>query len=68
MAEKCIRHWITTMFGGAGYFAVHVGMFKDDEIGEYQDVIQTGIGRYKTSERAIEEAKEWAKAENLPLE
>ncbi len=65
MSETCIKQWIGVTCGGAGFFAAHFGIFKDDEIGEYQDCIQTGIGRYKDGRMAAIEGKEWAKAEGL---
>ncbi len=67
MSEKCIDQWITVMWGGAGYFAAHMGMFEDDELGKYPDVIQTGFGRFKSSEEAVAEAQYWAEADELPL-
>lgn len=67
MSEKCIKQWIGITSGMSGYFAAHFGLFKDNDIGEYQDCIQTGIGRYKSSIEAIIEGKEWARAEGLPF-
>ena len=65
MAEECLKKWITVTYGGAGFFAVLVGLFRDDEMREYQDCILTGIGRYRSSVAASVEAIHWAEAESL---
>ena len=56
--------YITTTSGMSGYFAILVGKF-EDEPEPYYDIISTGIGRYKTKDEAIEEAKQWAEADEL---
>ncbi len=48
----------------SGYFAVYVAEYEDMNWGV--DVVQTGIGRYKTFDEAEEEAKEWALSEGIP--
>lgn len=50
----------------SGYFAIHLADYED--MGWYPDVVATGLGRYKTKEEAIVEAREWAEADGLPLE
>lgn len=49
------------MLLGSGYAAVMINYYDDS----YEDIQQTGIGRYKTSEEAEKEAKEWAEAEDI---
>ena len=66
--EICKKSWITIMFGGAGYFAAHVGIFINADVGEYQDVIQTGIGRYQSRLAATVEARHWAELEGIMLD
>jgi hypothetical protein len=66
--EKSRNHKITTTQGMSGFFAVHVAEFLDDTGVWYQDIVSTGIGRYKSSEKAEDEGKQWAKDENLPFE
>lgn len=55
--------FITVKLLGSGYAAV---MFAEYEDMEWNlDVVQTGIGRYKTREEAEVEAKAWAFAEGI---
>ena len=49
--------------GMRGFFAVLMTPNVDDG---YCEPWQTGIGSYKTSEKAVPEAKEWARTEELP--
>lgn len=64
--DVCKESWITIICMGSGFGAAHVGIFIEDELGgEYPDIIQTGIGRFKTSEEAKPEAEWWAKAEEI---
>jgi hypothetical protein len=65
-SAKSRNHYITTTFGISGYFAVMRAEY-EDEPGEWmEDNVTTGIGRYRTKERAIIEAKQWAKEEGIP--
>lgn len=63
---KSINHRISLAHGMSGWFAVHYADYSD--MNWCPDVVQTGIGRYETRQEAIEEAINWSKAENLPLE
>jgi hypothetical protein len=51
---------------GSGYAALHMVDVTDNH-GTYQDVQQTGIGRYATREEAIVEAKSWSASDEIPL-
>lgn len=53
--------YIKTMLTGAGYAAVMIVRDPDG----FEDIQQTGIGRFKTEKPAIVEAKIWAQAEGL---
>lgn len=55
--------YITTTFGMSGYFAVMY--WWNPESGGFWEPYNTGFGRYKTKEKAVEEAKQWAEAEDL---
>lgn len=57
-----MKNYITTTRGMSGYFAV---MFWWDPEPGFWEPYQVGIGCYETRKGAIEEAKQWAKAENL---
>lgn len=56
--------YITVGFGLAGWYAV-LRMWYEDIQG--YDNWGTGIGHYPTREQAIEEAEEWAMAENIKV-
>jgi hypothetical protein len=45
--------------GMSGHFAV---MYDDD------GPINTGVGRYKTRKEAVQEARDWSRANEVPLE
>ena len=64
--ETVSNHRITVGLLGSGYAAIHL-VDVTDEHGTYTDVQQTGIGRYRTREEAIAEAKMWAEAEEFPF-
>jgi hypothetical protein len=53
--------YVTTTHGMRGYFAVLI----DDSPG-FPEPVNTGIGSYETPEGAKQEAKDWARAEELP--
>lgn len=67
MEEKVTNPRITVMLLGSGFAAVQL-VDVEDKHGKYTDVQQTGIGRYAKRDKAVIEAKQWAKAEELPLE
>ena len=46
-----------------GWQSKMIAYYPDDEM---WDVVQTGLGPYKTAEEAKQDAKEWAKAEGIP--
>lgn len=67
MSEKLSNYRITVQLLGSGFAAVMlVDVDDQDGLGKYTDVQDTGIGRYKTREEAVREAKSWAEAEELP--
>lgn len=57
--------YITVMFGGAGYYAVHTCTVIDDALGDYLDIVATGSYRGNDKLKAAEEAKSWAEATNM---
>jgi hypothetical protein len=59
MAESVIDGCMSVQLLGSGWAAVHMVLVKDDELGEYWDVQQTGIGRYATRDEAVKEAVNW---------
>lgn len=62
--KKGVRnHRISVTSGMRGYFAVMLADYEDMNWGT--DVVMSGIGSYKTREGATEEAKEWAKSEEV---
>lgn len=65
--EKTSNFRIDVQLLGSGYAAVLM-VDVTDKHGTYTDVQQTGIGRYKTHAEAVKEAKDWAAAEDYPLE
>lgn len=68
MAEFIKDNRITVQLLGSGYAAVHMVLVADDELGEYWDVQQTGIGRYATHAEAEREAISWSKSDEIPME
>jgi hypothetical protein len=54
--------YITTTHGMSGNFAVFMRWYADIQA---YDVLQSGIGRYKTIQEAQDEAKAWAEAEQV---
>lgn len=65
--EQVTAERITVQLLGSGYAAVHMVKVKDDH-GEYWDVQQTGIGRYKTRAEAEREARSWSKSDCIQLD
>ena len=60
-----MRSYITVTSGMAGYFAVQIWWNNEDPKMAFWEPYDTGLGRYREIEMAIEEAKEWAEAEGL---
>lgn len=58
-----MKEYLDVDFGGSGYYAVHL---REDEDG-FIDVWNTGIGRYKKRQQAVNEAISWSKADEIPL-
>lgn len=56
--------YITVSQLGSGWAAIHLRY--DAEIDDY-DVEQTGLGRYSRREDAVDEARDWAESEELPI-
>lgn len=61
MIMKPNNPYITTTQGMSGHFAVMIHTHEDD----FPEPWESGIGRYATEDEAIQEAKEWAEAEEL---
>jgi hypothetical protein len=57
---------IRVMLLGSGFSAVMLADYEDMDWNT--DIVQTGIGRYKTREMAEIEAKDWARSEQIPYE
>ncbi len=57
--------YITVTLGMSGYFAVMIWLNKENPEMPFEEPYQTGIGRYRTREKAEIEAKSWAAAEEL---
>lgn len=55
------KPYVSVTSGMSGYFAVLYWWNPEG----FTEPWQTGCGRYKEYARAVEEAKEWAKAEEL---
>jgi hypothetical protein len=62
--EECRNVRITTALLGSGYAAVKLADYADMDWNT--DVVQTGIGRFRTRKEAISEAMSWAREEDLP--
>jgi hypothetical protein len=56
------KDYITVTQGMSGYFAVHVWWNPDPG---FWEPYQTGVGRYRSIEEAMREAKSWAADEGL---
>lgn len=56
-----INSRITVIKLGSGWAAAHVADYEG-----VTDVVETGVGRYRTEEEAKDEAMDWAEAEGLP--
>jgi hypothetical protein len=67
MADKVIQERMTVQLLGSGYAAVHMVLVEDDNLGQYWDVQQTGIGRYRTRQEAEQEAIGWSISDEISL-
>lgn len=66
--EKVIDEHITVYLSITGWTAVHRVLIQDTETGdEYWDNQQTGIGKYKTREKAMVEARSWGKSDEIKV-
>lgn len=62
------ERWITVTEGGAGWFAVHMWINREDIPGQaFPEPWDSGYGRYATREEAEVEARAWAADEGLPF-
>jgi len=69
VSDKILDEYITASLLGSGHAAVHrVLVLEEGEKEAYWDIQQTGIGRYRTSDEAITEAKQWAESEGIRYE
>jgi hypothetical protein len=59
------NHRIVVSLLGSGFAALMLADYED--MNWNTDVVQTGIGRYKTREEAALEAKSWAEEEDVPF-
>lgn len=57
------KAYVTVTYGISGYFAVL--MWWNPELDGFWEPWNTGFGRYKFRDDAVEEAKYWADAEEL---
>lgn len=68
MKDKIIDEMITVELLGSGYAAVHRVLVRDPKLGDYWDIQQTGIGRYRDRLEAVNEAKDWAMSDEIRLD
>lgn len=61
MAED-LSPYVTTTYGGSGHFAILMKWYPE---GNMWDIWNTGLGRYKSPQEAIQEAKDWAEADGI---
>lgn len=67
MKEQILDQYITVYLSITGWTAVHRVLVKEDDEEPYWDNQQTGIGKYKTRKKALIEARDWAKCEEIRL-
>jgi len=65
MAEKVLDEYITAYLSITGWTAVHRVLIQEDNDIPYWDNQQTGIGKYKTKEEAMVEARLWGISEEI---
>lgn len=56
-----MKEYLDVDFGGSGYYVVHL---REDG---FMDVWNTGIGRYKKRQQAVNEAFMWSRSDEIPL-
>ena len=61
---KYTQPYIDVYHAIGGWQSKMVAFFPEDNM---WDVVQTGLGPYRTREEAIEDAKCWAEYENVPF-
>lgn len=67
MPEKILRQHIEVALLGCGWGAVHAVEVLPPDRPPYWDVQSTSVGRYKTREEAMIEARIWSEADGIPL-
>lgn len=64
---KILDSYITVYLSITGWTCVHRAKADWDGDGIYEDNLNTGIGKYKTREEALVEARSWAESEGIRL-
>lgn len=67
MSDKVIDTWLEVHFFGTRYGVIQMVLVKDDKLGEYVDVQQTGFGRYKTRGEAETEMRFWSESDRIRI-
>lgn len=62
MTTEDLSDYITVSLIGSGHAALHM-----THVDGYWDIQQTGIGRYKTYEEAVAEARDWSRSDEIRL-
>ena len=65
--EYTTDHQIEVALLGSGYAAIHTVLVHEPGMEPYRDVQQTGVGRYKTRDEAVTEARMWSQSDEIPL-
>lgn len=65
MSEKVTDTWLIASLLGSGYAAVQMVTVLTDDGRTYDDVQQTGFGRYKTREEAETEMRQWSHSDAI---
>lgn len=68
MTEEILDELITVRLLGSGFAALHMVLVKENDDIPYWDIQQTGIGRYETRDKAVIEARNWSKSEEIRLD
>ena len=66
--EKILDSYLTVYLSITGWTAVHRVLVKENDDEPYWDNQQTGIGKYKTREEAMIEARDWSESDGIRLE
>ena len=67
MSDKILDSYIGVTSGMSGWFAIECVLVDDPELGEYWDIQQTGVGRYKERRQAVLEAISWSESDEIKL-